>query len=122
MAHYNDISGNHHYGINAEYNEDQAINATHNWWNHGSGPFHDTANENGTGDNITIFVEYYPWLEQSIGESGEVDDDDDGGWFTWSHVINDIIDTCCLCNEIMILSFVGFIMVVRKKEIAPIMK
>ena len=78
QIHYNDITGNFAYGVN---NKDVTVvpastevvlpslwvNATYNWWGSISGP-HDVSkvNNTGTGDNVTYYVLYEPWLTSPI--------------------------------------------------------
>jgi len=62
-AHYNSIVNNTEWGINATNNDGNTINATNNWWGNESGPYHETKNSNGTGDNVTDYVIFDPWLK-----------------------------------------------------------
>ncbi|KAA0006687.1 MAG: hypothetical protein FE045_02325 [Thermoplasmata archaeon] len=60
--HYNNIMGNSDYGV---YNNGTGIlNATLNYWGHPSGPHHPSnpSYMNGTGDNVSDYVEFTPWL------------------------------------------------------------
>jgi len=68
-AHNNTIFGNTEYGIDAARNDNYPINATNNWWGDDSGPYHQANNTAGTGDNITDFVEFGPWLLERINRS-----------------------------------------------------
>jgi hypothetical protein len=70
--HYNDIAGNTEYGVNNNNGEDRFtadialpsnwVNATYNWWGSYLGPYHETLNPDGTGDNVTDYVLFEPWL------------------------------------------------------------
>jgi len=67
-AHDNSIVGNGEYGISASGDDHPSfINATFNWWGHSSGPYHETKNPGGKGDNITDNVEFDPWHHSSSG-------------------------------------------------------
>ncbi len=55
-----DISGNRDYGIE-NVNKAFTIDATHNFWGDNSGPTH-SSNPGGTGDAITDFVDWEPFL------------------------------------------------------------
>jgi hypothetical protein len=72
--HYNDIAGNTEYGVNnrnalvrpevaATNGVSLWVNATYNWWGNDTGP-HDVTDpaSMGTGDDITYYVLYDPWL------------------------------------------------------------
>ncbi|MCD6573662.1 MAG: right-handed parallel beta-helix repeat-containing protein, partial [Thermoplasmata archaeon] len=73
ILHYNNISGNKKYGINNTATV--TINAEHNWWGDATGPYdpsNDTAtgglyNPTGLGDNVTDYVDYYPWWDSPSG-------------------------------------------------------
>jgi len=79
VAHNNSIFGNTDYGIDASDNDGNTIDATKNWWGHTTGPYHDSKNPDGEGDNVTDYVEFDPWLEDDP-RIKYVDDDapDDG--------------------------------------------
>ncbi len=52
------------YGV---YDEDfPATIATYNWWGHPSGPYNETTNPSGLGDAVNEWVEYRPWLNESV--------------------------------------------------------
>jgi len=85
-AHGNRIYNNTGYGMDAAGNDNHTVNATDNWWGNDSGPYHPTANPNGTGDNVTDNVLFDPWTgKDEYEEPGEnrtefyVDDDAPGG-------------------------------------------
>ncbi len=59
IVHYNNISGNG-YGISNYGSVD--IDATNNWWGHASGP---SGVGLGTGDAVSDYVDYEPWLTAS---------------------------------------------------------
>ncbi len=71
--HYCNISHNTLYGVNNSVNV--IVDAEHNWWGDSSGPYdpsNDTAtgglyNPNGQGDNVTDYVDYYPWWDSPTG-------------------------------------------------------
>jgi len=84
---YNNIHDNTGYGVDAADNNGYTVDATGNWWGDASGPYHPAKNAAGTGDNITDYVEFDPWLTAPVGEEEPeertefyVDDDaPDGG-------------------------------------------
>ena len=41
---------------------DAALVATHNWWGHASGPYHDPTNVGGQGGQVSDAVDFVPWL------------------------------------------------------------
>jgi parallel beta-helix repeat protein len=76
LIHFNNIVGNFHYGV---YNENitpspdlaptlmstptlETVNAEDNWWGDVSGP---SEVGNGTGDAVSAYVDYDPWLNAS---------------------------------------------------------
>ncbi len=59
--HFNEIFANREYGINATEASDEMINATENWWGHNSGPFNQSDNPQGLGDNITGPIAFDKW-------------------------------------------------------------
>ena len=74
-AHYNQIIGNVE-GINAseqyfypwhnfDFDESRFMDARFNEWVTDSGPYHPENNPRGKGDNITYFVTFEPWLDES---------------------------------------------------------
>ena len=64
IAHNNYIFNNTNYGINVTDNKGNPINATHNWWGSNTGPYHPTENPSGSGDNVTLYVEFTPWIKK----------------------------------------------------------
>ncbi len=66
----NNISGNSVYGV--ENLTDNQIDAINNWWGDDSGPLH--ASNPGSGDEVTDYVSFDPWL----GKPHLVDTDGDG--------------------------------------------
>jgi len=59
---HNNIRDNTNFGINATSNQAVTEVVSHNWWGSASGPYHPTENPNGTGDNVTDFLDFKPWL------------------------------------------------------------
>ena len=59
----NSISGNINYGLEA-MNNDETLDITYNWWGSNSGPYHETENPEGRGDNVTGDVLFDPWEER----------------------------------------------------------
>jgi parallel beta-helix repeat protein len=64
----NNIFGNSLAGIHVGDNS-EAVNASHTWWGTTSGPFHQTMNPNGTGNNVTDFVSFLPWATVRINQA-----------------------------------------------------
>lgn len=58
VAHSNTISANT-IGI---LSTQPAIDATNNWWGSASGPYHATLNPSGTGNDVSDYVDFTPWL------------------------------------------------------------
>ena len=58
MIHYNNIVNHEKYG--AANNAIGTMNCTLNWWGDASGP---GGQGSGTGDNASVDVEFYPWLD-----------------------------------------------------------
>jgi parallel beta-helix repeat protein len=67
IIHYSDIIDTVDYGV---FNNDPGvtIDAKHNWWGHGSGPYHPTANPSGQGVAVSDYVDFDPWLLTGIEE------------------------------------------------------
>ncbi|MCD6448435.1 MAG: right-handed parallel beta-helix repeat-containing protein, partial [Thermoplasmata archaeon] len=71
--HYCNISHNTIYGVNNSATI--VVDAEHNWWGDSSGPYdpsNDTLtgglyNPSGKGDNVTDYVDYYPWWDSPAG-------------------------------------------------------
>jgi hypothetical protein len=60
VAHLNNIEDNEGYGI---YNGGTGtLDATYNWWGSSSGPYHSTLNSDGTGNAVSDYVDFEPWL------------------------------------------------------------
>lgn len=77
-AHFNNIVGNG-YGLWNDLSE--TVDATHNWWGHASGPYHETLNPDGMGDEIDDInndVDFAPWLEAEVGAAKTETVTDDG--------------------------------------------
>jgi len=93
LLHNNTIEKNSKFGIDASDNEEIVIDATYNWWGHISGPTHAEKNPHGTGDAISDYVEFDPWLGQEEFRTKCVDDDaPDGGDGSRKHPFNRIQD------------------------------
>jgi hypothetical protein len=61
---YCNICGNSGYGIINSY--PSSINAEHNWWGDATGPYHATLNPGGLGDSVSDYVDFTPWLTDSV--------------------------------------------------------
>jgi parallel beta-helix repeat protein len=57
---YNSIYGNGDYGIEAD--SSSPVDASGNSWGHSSGPYHTILNPLATGDRVSDYVDYTPWL------------------------------------------------------------
>ncbi len=44
------------------FKNDSSFDASYNWWGDASGPYHETKNPNGTGDEISDYVIFEPWI------------------------------------------------------------
>ena len=58
IANNNTITGNS-YGVISTHS---AINAENNWWGSNTGPYNAATNTTGTGDAVSDYVDYTPWL------------------------------------------------------------
>jgi parallel beta-helix repeat protein len=63
--HFVNIYGNSGYGMR---NIDAAISidAENNWWGHATGPYNAYYNPSGLGDSVSYFVDFDPWLSDSV--------------------------------------------------------
>lgn len=59
---YNNIYDNTDYGVLNP--TDRTLDATYNWWGDNSGPYHPTENPGGTGNPVSDYVDFVPWLGQ----------------------------------------------------------
>jgi len=63
--HYNKFSGNDQYALSVEDGlTGGLVDATYNWWGSSSGPYHKTLNPGGTGDAVSDYVDFEPWLRE----------------------------------------------------------
>ncbi|MBE0430214.1 MAG: right-handed parallel beta-helix repeat-containing protein [Dehalococcoidia bacterium] len=63
-AHFNNIVGNAALGV---FNDGgQRVDALHNWWGHGTGPFHPTENVTGRGNAVSNNVDFRPWVVADV--------------------------------------------------------
>jgi len=71
-AHLNNIVRNTDYGVRNDGNE--GVDATHNWWGDASGPYHESLNHDGVGDEVSGGVDFEPWLgSESVTQTVEND-------------------------------------------------
>ena len=61
-VHYNNIEDNI-YGVTNVVSGSENVDATYNWWGDASGPYHATTNPSATGDEVSDYVDYIPWLD-----------------------------------------------------------
>lgn len=68
VAHNNCLSNNASFGLrsNASY---ITSNGDNNFWGAASGPYHPTQNPSGTGDDVSNYVDFTPWLTACTGGS-----------------------------------------------------
>jgi hypothetical protein len=59
------MSGNT-YGVSSTA---PSVDAESNWWGNASGPYHATANPSGTGDEVSDYVDFAPWLDACGGST-----------------------------------------------------
>ena len=70
-AHFNNIAGNDGWGFYIYY---VTADATNNWWGDASGPYHETLNPDGMGDDVSDNVDFEPWLETEVVSETVTDD------------------------------------------------
>jgi hypothetical protein len=63
-AHFNNIADNTVYGVRNDGGG--MVDATYNWWGHASGPYHETLNPDGRGNEVIGNVDFEPWLETEV--------------------------------------------------------
>ena len=63
---FNNITGHSSYGV-YNSNANVIIDAQNNWWGDASGPTH-PSNPTGTGDRVSDYVTFIPWLETPAGQ------------------------------------------------------
>lgn len=59
------ISSNTGYGVR-NLDPGVTLNADSNWWGDSTGPYHPTTNPSGLGDSVSDYVDYDPWLTDSV--------------------------------------------------------
>lgn len=64
VIHYTNITGNTGYGVFNDDPSNNIIDAEYNWWGDPSGP---GGAGPGTGDSVSQYVDYDPWLEHPVG-------------------------------------------------------
>jgi hypothetical protein len=63
--HYCNICSNEGYGVT--YNETvDTADAEYNWWGDPTGPWNQTLNPDGLGDEVGYFVDFIPWLDHPV--------------------------------------------------------
>jgi hypothetical protein len=63
-AHFNKIVDNTDGGVVNYW--PGTVDATHNWWGDASGPYHESLNPDGKGDEVSDNVDFEPWLEAGV--------------------------------------------------------
>ncbi len=66
QVHNSTISGNLVYGLNATGNGGSFFDAQYNWWGSKFGPYHESMNPHGSGDNVTDGTDFKPWTGWEI--------------------------------------------------------
>ena len=66
---WNNITNND-YGLE-NVDDTQIVDAECNWWGDMSGPYHPTTNPAGTGDAVSAYVDYDPWLMTMMTYTGD---------------------------------------------------
>jgi hypothetical protein len=81
-VHHNIIAGNVIYGMNN--NTTVLMNAEQNWWGACSGPYHPSLNPLGTGDAVSDYVDFTPWIRGACDYDGDLltDDSEQLVWLT----------------------------------------
>jgi parallel beta-helix repeat protein len=87
-VHFNNIYGNLDYGICNASEGEGTLDARWNWWNTTTGPYEETANPAGEGDEVSGDIDFEPWLTAPVtgfanqnGASGAFDGTGEtGGW------------------------------------------
>ncbi len=97
-AHNNSIVDNSEFGALVSDDKTSALDATLNWWGHGSGPYHSRENQGGMGDSVSDSVDFDPWLGRSVKSDnrlyvwGEAPIDGNGSWEQPFRSIQDAIE------------------------------
>ena len=71
VAHFNDIYRNSLYGM---YISHSTVNAEHNYWGNETGPYHESVNPEGKGDQVNgdgTDLDFIPWLTSPVGTINE---------------------------------------------------
>lgn len=63
--HYCDIFDNIGHGV-CNVDAGVTVDADSNWWGNATGPYHPTANPGGLGDTVSDYVDFEPWLQESV--------------------------------------------------------
>jgi parallel beta-helix repeat protein len=65
VIHHCNIANNTGYGI-LNIDSTSTINAESNWWGDATGPYHPDSNPGGLGDTVSDYVDFDPWLTDSV--------------------------------------------------------
>jgi hypothetical protein len=68
LIQFNNIEDNADCGVHNETPDDYTVDATDNWWGHGTGPFHPLLNPGGLGDSVSDGVDFIPWLPGPVSQ------------------------------------------------------
>lgn len=81
------IKNNGTYGAHNALTATSTFSATNNYWNSFSGPYHATLNPSGTGDDISSYISFDPWLgntHYTFYPDDSVDDANEEMLWKWS--------------------------------------
>jgi len=84
----NSFLGNTHWAVHDGLNNGNIIDARFNYWGHLSGPYNETTNPKGLGDNITDLILFEPWYDGDwnlmyIPEEEDPEDDPNHAYFSF---------------------------------------
>ena len=65
VINHSNITDNVDYGVRNPH-PDFTVIAENNWWGDASGPYHPTLNPGGLGDTVSDYVDFTPWLQDSV--------------------------------------------------------
>ncbi len=71
----NRIAANSQYGMLNDTPTGTVVDAEFNYWGHDSGPFHPSTNINGQGNEVSDYVNYDPWINETTLSVTEITSD-----------------------------------------------
>ncbi|MGB7053831.1 MAG: T9SS type A sorting domain-containing protein [bacterium] len=72
---FNNIYGNHGFGV-CHVGAYHPVDAVSNWWGDRSGPYHYKTNPSGRGDSVSDYVDFQPWLPDSVHSNTSIQEVD----------------------------------------------